>query len=83
MADDDKTIKVSRSGYDAMDEMRKLFMRHGLDAVPPSFVTLVHEELATRKSDDAYPRGAVQSIAARIGLRIMQDYVGKPSKATK
>lgn len=80
MADDDKTIKVSKSGYDAMYEMRELFKQFGMDAVPPEFVALVNEELATRKSDDAYPRGAVQSIAARFGLAVMKAHLSKGKK---
>lgn len=83
MPDDEKTIKVSASGYAAMMAMRDLLKAHGLDAIPPEFVGLAEEELAQRKGDDAYPRGAVQSIAARVGLAVLAAHARAGKKAAK
>ena len=69
---DDKTIKVSKSGYEAMMAMRDLLKARGLDAVPARFRALAKQELR-EGADDAFPRGAVQSIAARIALALMEE----------
>lgn len=85
MADGEKTIKVSASAYDAMMQMRELLKSHGFDALPAQYVAAAEEEIASFKSDDAFPRAVVQSIAARIGLAVMRAHLGvdEPKKAKR